>query len=244
LDIDGFGFKPLSESLLKVGLFFGLEKEAQAIIDEETARWKPELDWYARRLKGVKVCLWPGGSKLWHWAHVIHEEMGVDVVSLYTKFGHQGDMEKGIARCEAGALAIDDPNELEGIEAMKKLKPDVIFTGVRPGEVAKKLRVQYINAHAYHNGPYKGFEGWVRFARDIYNAVYSPIHQLSGLDISKDEIDTDKGFMTRQMISDVKIDKEAAIVSGERQYTGDYDCVSKLRDKKYPKIEKQSLSIE
>ena len=104
-------------------------------------------------------------------------------------------------------MAIDDPNELEGIEAMKKLKPDVIFTGVRPGEVAKKLRVQYINAHAYHNGPYKG-------------------------------------FMTRQMISDVKIDKEAAIVSGERQYTGDYDCVSKLRDKKYPKIEKQSLSIE
>ena len=229
---------------MKIGLFFGLEKEAQVIIDEETARWKPELDWYARRLKGVKVCLWPGGSKLWHWAHVIHEEMGVDVVSLYTKFGHQGDMEKGIARCEAGALAIDDPNELEGIEAMKKLKPDIIFTGVRPGEVAKKLRVQYINAHAYHNGPYKGFEGWVRFARDIYNAVYSPIHQLSGLDISKDEIDTDKRFMTRQMISDIKIDKEAAAASAERQYTGDYDCVSKLRDKKYPKIEKQSLSME
>ena len=137
LDIDGFGFKPLSESLMKIGLFFGLEKEAQVIIDEETARWKPELDWYARRLKGVKVCLWPGGSKLWHWAHVIHEEMGVDVVSLYTKFGHQGDMEKGIARCEAGALAIDDPNELEGIEAMKKLKPDIIFTGVRPVKLPK-----------------------------------------------------------------------------------------------------------
>ena len=110
MDIDGFGFKPLSESLLKVGLFFGLEEEAQKIIGEETARWKPELDWYARRLKGVKVCLWPGGSKLWHWANVIHEEMGVEVVSLYTKFGHQGDMEKGIARCGEGALAIDDPN--------------------------------------------------------------------------------------------------------------------------------------
>ena len=50
--------------------------------------------------------------------------------------------------------------------------------------------------------------------------------------------------MTRQMISDIKIDKEAAAASAERQYTGDYDCVSKLRDKKYPKIEKQSLSME
>lgn len=138
LDIDGFGFGPLAESLRKIGLFFGIEDRAQAIIDEEIARWKPELDWYKERLKGKKVCLWPGGSKLWHWAHVIHAEMGVEVVSVYTKFGHQGDMEKGIARCEPGALAIDDPNELESLEAMYKLKPDVIFTGKRPGEVAKK----------------------------------------------------------------------------------------------------------
>jgi nitrogenase molybdenum-iron protein alpha chain len=243
LDIEGFGFKPLSQSLMKVAMFFGLEKEAQAIIDEETARWKPELDWYAKRIKGKKVCLWPGGSKLWHWAHVIHEEMGLDVVSVYTKFGHQGDMEKGIARCQEGALAIDDPNELEGIEAMKTLKPDVIFTGVRPGEVAKKLRVQYLNAHAYHNGPYKGFEGWVRFARDIYNAVYSPIHQLSGVDISKDEIPTDTGFLTRQLISDVNIPKDEITPSEERPYTGDYDCVSKLRGKTYPSSPVQLVKV-
>jgi len=234
LDIEGFGFKPLAESLMKVAMFFGLEKEAQVIIDEETARWKPEFDWYAKRLQGKKVCLWPGGSKLWHWANVIHEEMGLNVVSVYTKFGHQGDMEKGIARCQEGALAIDDPNELEGIEAMKTLKPDVIFTGVRPGEVAKKLRVQYLNAHAYHNGPYKGFEGWVRFARDVYNAVYSPIHQLSGLDISKDEIPTNIGFSTRPMISDVNIIKDPTTPIEERPYTGDYDCVSRLRGKTYP----------
>jgi nitrogenase molybdenum-iron protein alpha chain len=244
LDIDGFGFKPMSESLMKVAMFFGLEKEAQAIIDEETARWKPELDWYAKRLKGVKVCLWPGGSKLWHWAHVIHEEMGVDVVSVYTKFGHQGDMEKGISRCEEGALAIDDPNELEGIESMKTLKPDVIFTGVRPGEVAKKLRVQYLNAHAYHNGPYKGYEGWVRFARDIYNAVYSPIHRLSGIDISQDEIPTDTGFMTRRMISDVNISKDEITPFEERPYTGDYDCVTKLRGKTYPIFDRQPVGVE
>ena len=242
LDIEGFGFKPLADSLMKVAMFFGLEKEAQAIIDEETARWKPELDWYAKRLKGKKVCLWPGGSKLWHWAHVIHAEMGLEVVSVYTKFGHQGDMEKGIARCQEGALAIDDPNELEGIEAMKTLKPDLIFTGVRPGEVAKKLRVQYLNAHAYHNGPYKGFEGWVRFARDIYNAAYSPIHQLSGLDISKDEIPTDIGFLTRQLISDVNINQDEVTPSEEKPYSGDYDCVSKLRDKTYSTSATEKLS--
>lgn len=234
LDIDGFGFGPLADSLRKIGLFFGIEDRAQAIIDEEVARWKPELDWYKERLKGKKVCLWPGGSKLWHWAHVIHEEMGVEVVSLYTKFGHQGDMEKGIARCEAGALAIDDPNELESLEAMYKLKPDVIFTGKRPGEVAKKIRVPYLNAHAYHNGPYKGFEGWVRFARDIYNAIYSPVHQLAKLDISQDDIPATQGFATARMLSDATLSDEVRNNPDIREYTGGYDSVSKLRQRTYP----------
>ncbi|MCG8707381.1 nitrogenase iron-iron protein, alpha chain [Brenneria sp. 4F2] len=234
LDIDGFGFGPLADSLRKIGLFFGIEDRAQAIIDEETARWKPELDWYRVRLTGKKVCIWPGGSKLWHWAHVIHEEMGVEVVSVYTKFGHQGDMEKGIARCEAGALAIDDPNELESLEAMYKLKPDVIFTGKRPGEVAKKIRVPYLNAHAYHNGPYKGFEGWVRFARDIYNAIYSPIHQLAKRDISQDEIPTGQGFVTTKMLSDSALSDDIRQASGPREYSGGYDSVSKLRAREYP----------
>ncbi|MGQ0394799.1 nitrogenase component 1 [Raoultella ornithinolytica] len=234
LDIDGFGFGPLSDSLRKIGLFFGIEDRAQAIIDEEVARWKPELEWYKERLKGKKVCLWPGGSKLWHWAHVIHEEMGVEVVSLYTKFGHQGDMEKGIARCEAGALAIDDPNELESLEAMYNLKPDVIFTGKRPGEVAKKIRVPYLNAHAYHNGPYKGFEGWVRFARDIYNAIYSPIHQLAKLDISQDDIPLNQGFATARMLSDAGLSDTVLNNPDIREYTGGYDSVTKLRQRVYP----------
>ncbi len=244
LDIDGYGFDLVSESLLKVAMFFGLEDKAQAIIDEETARWKPELDWYARRLKGKKLCLWPGGSKLWHWAHIIEVEMGVKVVSVYSKFGHQGDFEKGIARCSEGALAIDDPNELEGLEAMEKLKPDIILTGVRPGEVAKKIRIPYLNIHAYHNGPYKGYEGWVRLARDLYNAIYSPIHQLSGVDISTDEIPTDAGFLTRRLLSDAHFDKDEIAASGEREYTGKYDNVSELRGKTYPGLTPQPVGGE
>ncbi|OAV72038.1 Nitrogenase iron-iron protein alpha chain [Bacteroidales bacterium Barb6] len=233
MDIDGFGFEAISDSLLKIGYFFGIEDKARQIIKEETERWKPELDWYAARLKGKKVCLWPGGSKLWHWAHSIHAEMGVEVVSVYTKFGHQGDMEKGISRCEPGALAIDDPNELESLEAMYKLKPDIIFTGKRPGEVAKKIRVPYLNAHGYHNGPYKGYEGWVRFARDIYNAIYSPIHKLSFLDISKDEIPTDRSFATQRTFSDGILSDEIKNSTELRQCTSKYDPIPDLRVKSY-----------
>ncbi|MDR3705321.1 MAG: nitrogenase iron-iron protein, alpha chain [Paludibacteraceae bacterium] len=231
MDIDGFGFEATADSLMKVAHFFGIEDKAQEIIDAEYARWKPELDWYAARLKGVKMCLWPGGSKLWHWAHMLKSEMGINVVSVYTKFGHQGDMEKGVSRCEPGTLAIDDPNELESVEAMYELKPDLIMTGKRPGEVAKKIRVPYLNVHGYHNGPYKGFEGWVRLARDIYNCVYSPAHQLVNLDISKDEIPTDKGFVTRESLSDANLSDEIKNSTELREYTGAYDPIPALRKK-------------
>jgi len=150
-------------------------------------------------------------------------------------------MENGIARCEPGTLAIDDPNELESLEAMYKLKPDVIFTGKRPGEVAKKIRVPYLNAHAYHNGPYKGFEGWVRFARDIYNAIYSPIHQLAKLDISQDPIPVDKGFLTAKMLSDSTLSPEITGSGEMREYTGGFDSVSKLREREYPVFERKNI---
>jgi len=231
MDIDGFGFEATADSLMKIAHFFGLEEKAQEIIDEEYARWKPELDWYAARLQGIKMCLWPGGSKLWHWSHMLHKEMGINIVSVYTKFGHQGDMEKGVSRCEPGVLAIDDPNELETVEAMYELKPDLIMTGKRPGEVAKKIRIPYLNVHGYHNGPYKGFEGWVRLAKDIYNCVYSPAQRLVHLDISKDEIPTDKGFATSASFSDVNLSDEIKDSTVLRQYTGEYDPIPALRKK-------------
>ncbi len=140
-------------------------------------------------------------------------------------------MEKGVSRCEPGTLAIDDPNELESVEAMYELKPDLIMTGKRPGEVAKKIRIPYLNVHGYHNGPYKGFEGWVRLARDIYNCVYSPAHSLVHLDISKDEIPTDIGFATRESLSDINLSDEIKNSTELREYTGDYDPIPRLRKK-------------
>jgi nitrogenase molybdenum-iron protein alpha chain len=124
---------------------------------------------------------------------------------------------------------------------MNMLKPDIIFTGKRPGEVAKKIRVPYLNAHAYHNGPWKGFEGWVRFARDIYDAIYSPVHQLAMLDISKDEIPTDKGFVTQRQLSDAGLSDEVRNSAELRRYTGRYDSVTPLRSKTYPVFEEDAL---
>lgn len=80
----------------------------------------------------------------------------------------------------------------------------------------------------------------MRFARDIYNAIYSPVHKLALLDISKDEIPTDKTFETQVMLSDAALSPEVAANAELRQYTGGYDCLAALRIKTYPEFESKT----
>ncbi len=186
LDIDTWGFEYMADGLRKVASFFGLEEKAEELIAEETAKWKPKLDWYKERLTGKKMCIWTGGPRLWHWTHAVEDDLGINVVAMSSKFGHQEDFEKVIARGKTGTIYIDDGNELEFFEVIDMIRPDIIFTGPRVGDLVKKLHIPYINGHAYHNGPYMGFEGFVNMARDIYNATRSPIWKLAEKDIRKE----------------------------------------------------------
>jgi nitrogenase vanadium-iron protein alpha chain len=183
LDIDTWGFDYTAAALRKVAAFFGLEKEAEELIGEEIAKYQPQIDWYRERLQGKKMAIWTGGPRLWHWTKAVEDDLGMTVVAMSSKFGHQEDFEKVISRGKEGTIYIDDGNELEFFEVLDMVKPDVIFTGPRVGDLVKKLHIPYINGHAYHNGPYMGFEGFVNMARDMYNATRSPLVKYAGLDI-------------------------------------------------------------
>ena len=183
IDVDTWGFDYAKEGLRKIGAFFGIEDRAEAVIAEEVAKYESKLGWYKERLAGKKVCIWTGGPRLWHWTKALEDDLGMHVVAMSSKFGHQEDFEKVIARGEEGTIYIDDGNELEFFEVLEMVKPDLVLTGPRVGALVKKLHLPYVNGHGYHNGPYMGFEGAVNMARDMYNAIYSPLMKLAQIDI-------------------------------------------------------------
>ncbi|MCW5315554.1 nitrogenase vanadium-iron protein, alpha chain [Nostoc sp. KVJ3] len=183
IDVDTWGFDYAKEGLRKIGAFFGIEDRAEAVIAEEVAKYESKLEWYKERLTGKKVCIWTGGPRLWHWTKALEDDLGMHVVAMSSKFGHQEDFEKVIARGEEGTIYIDDGNELEFFEVLEMVKPDLVLTGPRVGALVKKLHLPYVNGHGYHNGPYMGFEGAVNMARDMYNAIYSPLMKLAQSDI-------------------------------------------------------------
>jgi nitrogenase vanadium-iron protein alpha chain len=183
LDIDSWGFNYMAEGIRKVCAFFGIEQKGEDLIASEYAKWKPKLDWYKEGLKGTRMAIWTGGPRLWHWTKAVEDDLGAEVVAMSSKFGHEEDFEKVIARGRDGTYYVDDGNELEFFEIIEAIKPEVIFTGPRVGEIVKKLHIPYINGHGYHNGPYMGFEGFINLARDMYNAVRNPLFKLARTDI-------------------------------------------------------------
>jgi nitrogenase molybdenum-iron protein alpha chain len=173
-----------------------------------------QLEWYKERLTGKKVCIWTGGPRLWHWTKALEDDLGMHVVAMSSKFGHQEDFEKVIARGEEGTIYIDDGNELEFFEVLEMVKPDLILTGPRVGALVKKLHLPYVNGHGYHNGPYMGFEGAVNMARDMYNAIYSPLMRLAKSDIRTEQMKT------------VVTEKNRKLKESEAQQSKSFDITS------------------
>jgi nitrogenase vanadium-iron protein alpha chain len=216
IDVDTWGFDYAKEGLRKIGAFFGIEDRAETVIAEEVAKYESKLAWYKERLTGKKVCIWTGGPRLWHWTKALEDDLGMKVVAMSSKFGHQEDFEKVIARGEEGTIYIDDGNELEFFEVLEMVKPDLVLTGPRVGALVKKLHLPYVNGHGYHNGPYMGFEGAVNMARDMYNAIYSPLMKLAQSDIRGEQMQTVIPEENRKLIeSEVQQSKSADITSTE-----------------------------
>ena len=119
--------------------------------------------------------------------------------------------------------------------------PDAVWRGAEDGgdfiEITRSMPPDYFIQVRSEGGSLVK-EGWVRFARDIYNAIYSPIHELSRLDISKDEIPGDRGFMTPRLLSDATLPEEVRNDPNMRQYTGKFDNLKDLRGKEYPAFER------
>ena len=77
---------------------------------------------------------------------------------------------------EKGAIVVDDLNHFETEEFIKKLKPDIFFSGIKDKFVIQKQGILSRQLHSYdYSGPYAGFKGAVNFGRDVTMGLYTPV---------------------------------------------------------------------
>lgn len=101
------------------------------------------------------------------------DELKSEMDCLEDYQGMEADMDKG-------SVIVDDLNHFETEEFIKKLKPDMFFSGIKDKFVIQKGGILSRQLHSYdYSGPYAGFKGAVNFGRDVTMGMTTPVWKYS-----------------------------------------------------------------
>jgi nitrogenase molybdenum-iron protein alpha chain len=176
IEYNFFGPTKIAESLRKIADFFDdtIKEGAERVI----AKYQPEVDAviakYRPRLEGDRVMLFVGGLRP---RHVIgaYEDLGMEVVGTGYEFGHNDDYDRTIKEMGNATLLYDDVTGYEFEEFVKKIKPDLIGSGIKEKYIFQKMGIPFRQMHSWdYSGPYHGYDGFAIFARDMDMTINNP----------------------------------------------------------------------
>ncbi len=176
MEYNFFGPTKIAESLRKIAAFFDdtIKENAEKVI----AKYQPMVDAviakYRPRLEGKRVMLYVGGLRP---RHVIgsYEDLGMEVVGTGYEFAHNDDYDRTIKEMGNATLLYDDVTGFEFEEFVKRVKPDLIGSGIKEKYIFQKMGIPFRQMHSWdYSGPYHGYDGFAIFARDMDMTLNNP----------------------------------------------------------------------
>ncbi len=176
MEYNFFGPTKIAESLRKIAAFFDDSIKAKA--EEVIAKYQPMVDAviakFKPRLQGKRVMLYVGGLRP---RHVIgsYEDLGMEVVGTGYEFAHGDDYDRTIKEMGNATLLYDDVTGFEFEEFVKRVKPDLIGSGIKEKYIFQKMGIPFRQMHSWdYSGPYHGYDGFAIFARDMDMTLNNP----------------------------------------------------------------------
>jgi nitrogenase molybdenum-iron protein alpha chain len=176
MEYNFFGPTKIAESLRKIAAFFDDSIKAKA--EEVIAKYQPLVDAvvakYQPRLQGKRVMLYVGGLRP---RHVIgaYEDLGMEVIGTGYEFAHNDDYDRTIKEMGDATLLYDDVTGFELEEFVKRLKPDMVGSGIKEKYIFQKMGIPLRQMHSWaYSGHYHGYDGFAIFARDMDIALSNP----------------------------------------------------------------------
>jgi nitrogenase molybdenum-iron protein alpha chain len=171
-----FGPTKVAESLRKIASFFddSIKAKTEEVINKYQPMMQAVIDKYKPRLQGKRVMLYVGGLRP---RHVIgaYEDLGMEVVGTGYEFGHNDDYERTVKEMGNATLLYDDVTGFEFEEFVKKVKPDLIGSGIKEKYIFQKMGIPFRQMHSWdYSGPYHGYDGFAIFARDMDMTLNNP----------------------------------------------------------------------
>jgi nitrogenase molybdenum-iron protein alpha chain len=176
MEYNFFGPTKIAEALRKIAAFFDdtIKENAEKVI----ARYQPMIDAvvakYKSRLQGKKVMLYVGGLRPRHTIGA-YEDLGMEVIGTGYEFAHNDDYDRTLKEMGDATLLYDDVTGYEFEEFVKKMRPDLIGSGIKEKYIFQKMGIPFRQMHSWdYSGPYHGYDGFAIFARDMDMTINNP----------------------------------------------------------------------
>ena len=163
------------DSLRRIGKYFGLEKEAETVIDEEYKAIKLQLTQFLPGLKGKKAAVFLGAARIADLVKTF-ETLSMEVVFVGSRFGNAINYRDIRQMAKVDIHIIDDPSEQNLEDLFCKLRPDVFIAGIKEQSLCHKFGIGSLLPQL---GAYVGFKGFLNFVRDVHKAIYAPVWRLA-----------------------------------------------------------------
>jgi len=176
MEYNFFGPTKIAESLRKIAAQFDetIQANAERVIEKYQAEYEAVIAKYRPRLEGKKVMLYVGGLRP---RHVIgaYEDLGMEVVGTGYEFAHNDDYDRTIKEMGDATLIYDDITGYEFEEFVKRVKPDLVGSGIKEKYIFQKMGIPFRQMHSWdYSGPYHGYDGFAIFARDMDMTINNP----------------------------------------------------------------------
>lgn len=176
LEYNFFGPTKIAESLRKIAACFDepIKEKAEQVIAKYQPMMAAIIAKYKPRLTGKKVMLYVGGLRP---RHIIgaYEDLGMEVVGTGYEFAHNDDYDRTVKEMPDATLLYDDVTGFELEEFVKRIRPDLIGSGIKEKYIFQKMGIPFRQMHSWdYSGPYHGYDGFAIFARDMDMTINNP----------------------------------------------------------------------
>jgi nitrogenase molybdenum-iron protein alpha chain len=176
LEVNFFGPSKIVESLRAMAERFDdkIKAKTEEVIAKHMAEMAKVVDKFKPRLDGKSVMLYVGGLRPRHTIGAF-DDLGMKIIGTGYEFAHNDDYQRTFPELENGTIIYDDVTGYEFEEFVKKMKPDMVASGVKEKYVFQKMGLPFRQMHSWdYSGPYHGWKGFPIFARDMDMALNSP----------------------------------------------------------------------
>ena len=172
-----YGIRDINRCLRTVAAKLGdpdLQERTEKLIAEETAALDIALAPYRAKLKGKRIVLYTGGVKSWSIISAA-KDLGIEVVATSTRKSTEEDKAKIKNLLGNDGIMLEKGNATELLKLIQETNADMLIAGGRNQYTALKARIPFLDINQERHHPYAGYVGMVEMARELTEALYSPV---------------------------------------------------------------------